>query len=234
VQALSSAGDFVIPPRRAEIHPRMELQRNKTDKNSVGLLARLMRSGRFEPVHAQGRASNRVKLLFYHRRTFEMQTDGHRERDLSAAPDVRPDDWSPRPRCKLLEPRQRFGRCRSAASDRVGLNSSAKSDARRCTDGLRTSPPGRYSTMPWFVACKAQSRQHRGEQHREEHDQDGCRAQIMNAPEMPGGVCDFSTLTQQWWRHVCQPRSEVKQDGGKSECVALAFRLLRQFTPTRQ
>jgi hypothetical protein len=59
VQALSSAGDFVIPPRRAEIHPRMELQRNKTDKNSVGLLARLMRSGWFEPVHAQGRASKR-------------------------------------------------------------------------------------------------------------------------------------------------------------------------------
>jgi hypothetical protein len=93
--------------------------------------------------------------------------------------------------------RQRFGRRRSAASDRVGLNSSAKSDARRCTGGLRASPPGRYSTMPWFVACKAQSRQHRGEQHREEHDQDGCRAQIMKAPEMLGGVCDFSTLMQQ-------------------------------------
>ena len=41
------------------MHPRMELQRNKTDKNSVGLLARLMRSGWFEPVHAQGRASKR-------------------------------------------------------------------------------------------------------------------------------------------------------------------------------
>ncbi len=41
MQALSSAGDFVVPPRRAEIHPRMELQRNKTDKNSVGLLAQL-------------------------------------------------------------------------------------------------------------------------------------------------------------------------------------------------
>ena len=45
MQALSSAGDFVIPPRRAEMHPRMELQRNKTDKNSAGVLARLMRSG---------------------------------------------------------------------------------------------------------------------------------------------------------------------------------------------
>jgi len=57
----------------------MELQRNKIDKNSARVLARLLRSGWFEPAR-QRRASNRMKLLFRHRRTFETQTDGHRER----------------------------------------------------------------------------------------------------------------------------------------------------------
>jgi hypothetical protein len=32
------------------------------------------------------------------------------------------------------------------------------------------------------------------------NDQNGHRAQIMNAPEMPGGVCDFSILLQPQWR----------------------------------
>jgi hypothetical protein len=36
------------------MHPRMELQRNKIDKNSARVLARLLRSGWFEPVHANG------------------------------------------------------------------------------------------------------------------------------------------------------------------------------------
>jgi hypothetical protein len=58
----------------------MELQRNKIDKNSARVLCatvalRLVRAGA-----RQRRASNRMKLLFRHRRTFETQTDGHRER----------------------------------------------------------------------------------------------------------------------------------------------------------
>jgi hypothetical protein len=36
------------------MHPRMELQRNKIDKNSARVLARLLRFGCFEPVHANG------------------------------------------------------------------------------------------------------------------------------------------------------------------------------------
>jgi hypothetical protein len=56
------------------MHPRMELQRNKIDKNSARVLAlRLFRAG-----PRQRRASNRMKLLFRHHRTFETQTDGHR------------------------------------------------------------------------------------------------------------------------------------------------------------
>jgi hypothetical protein len=51
VQALSSAGDFVIPPRRAEMHPRTEWQRYKIDRNSVHVLTRLTRSGRCKPMH---------------------------------------------------------------------------------------------------------------------------------------------------------------------------------------
>jgi hypothetical protein len=38
VQALSSAGDLVIPPRKAEMHPRIEWQRYKIDRNSVHVL----------------------------------------------------------------------------------------------------------------------------------------------------------------------------------------------------
>ena len=36
------------------MHPRTELQRNKIDKNSTRVLARLLRFGWFEPVHANG------------------------------------------------------------------------------------------------------------------------------------------------------------------------------------
>jgi hypothetical protein len=35
VQALSSAGDFVVPPRRAEIHRRAELQVRTAEQRSV-------------------------------------------------------------------------------------------------------------------------------------------------------------------------------------------------------
>jgi hypothetical protein len=45
VQALSSAGDLVIPSRKAEMHPRIEWQRYKIDRNSVHVLTRLTRSG---------------------------------------------------------------------------------------------------------------------------------------------------------------------------------------------
>jgi hypothetical protein len=53
VQALSSAGDLVIPSRKAEMHPRMEWRRYKIDRNSVHVLTRLTRSGRCKPMHAQ-------------------------------------------------------------------------------------------------------------------------------------------------------------------------------------
>ena len=33
---------------------------------------------------------------------------------------------------------------------------------------------------------------------------------------------------------MCQPSARVKQDGGKSECSAPAFRLLREVRPTQQ
>jgi hypothetical protein len=95
------------------MRPRMELQRNKIDKNSARVLARLLRSVGSSRCTPTARASNRMKLLFRHRRTFETQTDGHRERDSSAAPDVRPCGSSPRPRCQLPESHQRFGRRRS-------------------------------------------------------------------------------------------------------------------------
>jgi hypothetical protein len=36
------------------MHPRTELQRNKIDQNSARVLARLLRLGWFEPVHANG------------------------------------------------------------------------------------------------------------------------------------------------------------------------------------
>ncbi len=46
MQALSSAGDLVIPSRKAEMHPRIEWQRYKIDRNSVHVLTRLTRSGK--------------------------------------------------------------------------------------------------------------------------------------------------------------------------------------------
>ena len=50
MQALSSAGDLVIPSRKAEMHPRIEWQRYKIDRNSVHVLTRLTRSGRCKPM----------------------------------------------------------------------------------------------------------------------------------------------------------------------------------------
>jgi hypothetical protein len=54
VQALFSAGDLVIPSRKAEMHPRIEWQRYKIDRNSVHVLTRLTRSGRCKPMHTIG------------------------------------------------------------------------------------------------------------------------------------------------------------------------------------
>ena len=50
MQALSSAGDLVIPSRKAD--PRIEWQRYKIDRNNVHVLTRLTRSGRCRPMHA--------------------------------------------------------------------------------------------------------------------------------------------------------------------------------------
>jgi hypothetical protein len=56
VQALSSAGDLVIPSRKAAMHPRIEWQRYKIDRNSVHVLTRLTRSGRCKPMFIRGRS----------------------------------------------------------------------------------------------------------------------------------------------------------------------------------
>jgi hypothetical protein len=72
VQALSSAGDLVIPSRKAEMHPRIEWQRYKIDRCAHAIDA-------LRPVQADARhrrASNRMKLLLADRSTVEAQTDG--------------------------------------------------------------------------------------------------------------------------------------------------------------
>jgi hypothetical protein len=51
VQALSSAGDLVIPSRKAELRSRIEWQRYKIDRNRVHVLTRLTRSSRCKPMH---------------------------------------------------------------------------------------------------------------------------------------------------------------------------------------
>jgi hypothetical protein len=56
VQALSSAGDLVIPSRKAAMHPRIEWQRYKIDRNSVHVLTRLTRTGRCKPMFIKGRS----------------------------------------------------------------------------------------------------------------------------------------------------------------------------------
>ena len=53
MQALSSAGDLVIPSRKAEMDSRIEWQRYKIDRNSVHVLTRLTRSGRCTPSARQ-------------------------------------------------------------------------------------------------------------------------------------------------------------------------------------
>jgi hypothetical protein len=67
VQALSSAGDLVIPSRKAEMHPRIEWQRYKIDGNSVHVLTRLTRSGRCKPMSSvDGSRVARGKLTQWH------------------------------------------------------------------------------------------------------------------------------------------------------------------------
>lgn len=63
MQALSSAGDLVIPSRKAEMHPRIEWQRYKIDGNSVHVLTRLTRSGRCKPMHTIGAPNPWVAAL---------------------------------------------------------------------------------------------------------------------------------------------------------------------------
>jgi hypothetical protein len=78
VQALSSAGDLVIPSRKAEMHPRIEWQRYKIGRNSVHVLTRLTRSGRCKPmsVHKGKIGSDRraVKVVVMtHKRHFQVK-----------------------------------------------------------------------------------------------------------------------------------------------------------------
>jgi hypothetical protein len=56
VQALSSAGDLVIPSRKAAMHPRIEWQRYKIDRNRVHVLTRLTRSGPCKPTRNSDRS----------------------------------------------------------------------------------------------------------------------------------------------------------------------------------
>ena len=53
VQALSSAGDLVIPSRKANA-PTNGMGALQVDKNGAHVLMRLTRSGRCKPMHAMG------------------------------------------------------------------------------------------------------------------------------------------------------------------------------------